>query len=259
MPDKKTSRPIKEEETAPRQLSLLELAESARLAELKAEDKFIRELSNICRAPVEVTFTRNRSSLVSIQAQASGLRKVRLQHGFRAADLRTMKSLASYISSPNKRSGKVIDEFIREKQDLFESMAKEGRRGGRLRVAGRYKKLDRLLRKVIKDYEFKVSGVKITWGRENSVSGNHSIKFGSYSHRSGTVTVHPALDSPDVPDYFVEYIIYHELLHAVFPPQENSGGRRSVHSSEFKRFEKKFSYYKEALNFEKWFVKNRLR
>jgi len=258
MPNKKTARPIKDD-AVPRQLSLLDLAESACLSELKTEDAFIRELSGMCRSPLEVTFTRNRSSLISIQAKASGLRNVRLQHGFRAADCRTMKSLASYISSPNKRSGKVIDEFIREKQDLFETMAKEGHRSSKLRVAGRFKKLDSLLRKVIKDYEFKLRGVKITWGRESSVSGNHSIKFGSYSHRSGTVTIHPALDSPDVPDYFVEYIIYHELLHAIFPPQENTGSRRSVHSPEFKRFEKKFSYYNEALEFEKWFVKNRLR
>jgi hypothetical protein len=62
-----------------------------------------------------------------------------------------------------------------------------------------------------------------------------------------------------VPEFFVEYIVYHELLHALFPPVAAQGGRRDVHTAEFKRFEKKFPRYREAIEFEKLFVNTRLK
>ncbi|MFO8057176.1 MAG: hypothetical protein R6V10_07780 [bacterium] len=260
MPDKKTARaPQEAEESKPFQLSLIELAESSVQSELKPEDEFIEEFTALCQEPVEITLTRNRSSLISVHPTDSGLRKVRLQQAFRAADQRTIKALARYIHKPDKRTGRIIDEYIKNKQDLFESMARQTSRKPRIKNGGLFKKLDRMLKDVMKKYDLHVRGIKITWGRRSTVRGNHSIKFGSYSHHHRLITIHPALDSPEVPDYFVEYIIYHELLHAVFPPLPGSGNRRDIHSAQFKRYEKKFDNYEEALRFEQWFVKNRLQ
>ncbi len=260
MPNKKPARRSQAVagESPPFQLSLLELAESSRVSELMAEEDFVLELTGLCKDPVEVTFTSNRTNLISVRSKESGVRHVRLQHAFRAADQGTMKALARFIHNPDKRCRKVIDGFIRDRQGLFESMSRACRRSVRLKSTGRFKNLRHLLKKICKEYNLVLRNVKITWGQGKQVSGNHSIKFGSYSHETGIITIHPALDSPDVPDYFIEYIIYHELLHAIFPPLQGSNGRRSVHSTEFKRYEKKFELYNEALQFERWFVKNRL-
>ena len=53
------------------------------------------------------------------------------------------------------------------------------------------------------------------------------------------------IDSPSVPRYLVEYVVYHEMLHIKFPV-ERRGQRRIVHSREFRDAEKKFPQYEAA-------------
>ena len=57
--------------------------------------------------------------------------------------------------------------------------------------------------------------------------------------------VHPLLDDDRVPRFFVEYIVFHELLHAVVPA-EKSGGRRYDHSVTYRKLERSFPRYDEA-------------
>jgi predicted metal-dependent hydrolase len=57
------------------------------------------------------------------------------------------------------------------------------------------------------------------------------------------------MDSKRVPGYFIEYVVYHEMLHAAIGIQEREG-RRSIHSAEFKKREKLFKYYERAMAWE---------
>jgi predicted metal-dependent hydrolase len=64
------------------------------------------------------------------------------------------------------------------------------------------------------------------------------------------IRINPVLDIERVPPYFVEFIVYHEMLHA-FLGVKNKNGRRSVHSKEFRELEKRFSDYEKAMAWEK--------
>ena len=55
-----------------------------------------------------------------------------------------------------------------------------------------------------------------------------SIKLGSYSATERLIRVHPALDRPWVPRYFVSYIVYHEMLHHVIPSSQGTAGACST-------------------------------
>jgi len=57
------------------------------------------------------------------------------------------------------------------------------------------------------------------------------------------------LDNPRVPRYYIEYLIYHELLHLVVPPVTR-GGRRCFHHPAFRRLERQFPQYREAREFQ---------
>ena len=75
---------------------------------------------------------------------------------------------------------------------------------------------------------------------------------GKYHPTDHAVFINKRLDSPNVPAYIVEYILYHELLHIKHPIQIVNGRQRK-HTREFNRDEKKFPYYEQA---EKWLKYN---
>jgi hypothetical protein len=81
---------------------------------------------------------------------------------------------------------------------------------------------------------------RLGWSRHNS----HRI-LGHYDSGHGAIIISRKLDSPAIPRYLVEYIVYHEMLHIRFPVERN-GHRRVVHSREFREAEKKFPQYESA-------------
>jgi hypothetical protein len=84
---------------------------------------------------------------------------------------------------------------------------------------------------------------RIGWGLRRSWS-----RLGHFDPAHQTITLSPVLDSPRVPLFVVSYIIYHEMLHAVF---ENAGspGRRRYHTREFQQAERSFPDFSRAKNF----------
>jgi hypothetical protein len=69
--------------------------------------------------------------------------------------------------------------------------------------------------------------------------------LGGYDPAHGAITISRTLDSPKVPLFVVEYLVFHEMLHSRFPVQRR-GQRRVVHSPEFRRAEMQFPHYRKA-------------
>jgi hypothetical protein len=51
----------------------------------------------------------------------------------------------------------------------------------------------------------------------------------------------------------MEYVVYHEMLHAVIPDEYDDHGRRRVHTERFLAAEQKFPHYRKA---RKWEAEN---
>lgn len=248
-------------EEEPKQLSLLDMAQPLLPASLRDPDEFAAELAGLVGSPVRIILTPNRASLISVREDRDGIRTARIQQAFRAADRETMKALARFLMKPDKRCRARIDGFLRLNQDLIEIVARDGAPARRAVTRGHNRDLKVVLRKVMRERGLRLPGVTISWSNRGARKRGRrrTIKFGSYCHKTRVIKIHPALDSADVPDYFVEYIVYHELLHALFPPSAGPDGRRDVHTREFKRFEKKFPRYQDAIAFERLFVNTRLK
>jgi hypothetical protein len=69
--------------------------------------------------------------------------------------------------------------------------------------------------------------------------------LGHYDSAHRTISISRWLDSAGLPKYLVEYVVFHEMLHARFPVTRH-GHRRVVHSAAFREAEKKFPKYQEA-------------
>jgi hypothetical protein len=76
--------------------------------------------------------------------------------------------------------------------------------------------------------------------------------LGHHDATHDTIVVSKSLDARDVPQFVVEYIVFHEMLH-IHHPTVHHNGRRYNHTPVFRRDEEKFAYFEEA---EKWIERN---
>jgi hypothetical protein len=72
--------------------------------------------------------------------------------------------------------------------------------------------------------------------------------LGHYDPAHNAIVISRMFDHFAVPRYAVEYIVYHEMLHLKHPVKVR-GGRRCVHSAEFRAEEKLFPQLAEAKRF----------
>jgi hypothetical protein len=84
---------------------------------------------------------------------------------------------------------------------------------------------------------------RIGWGIRRSRN-----RLGHYDPVHHTITLSPVLDSREVPEFVVQYIVYHEMLHAVFEDGASSGVRK-YHPPEYRRAEKAYPDYARAKRF----------
>lgn len=94
--------------------------------------------------------------------------------------------------------------------------------------------------------------LKITWFGNQSRPATSRRILGLYLFQEKVIKIHRLLDHPDFPPYFISYVVYHEMLHNVFPPlKKKRKQRRRIHHADFKEHEKKFAEYAEAKQWEK--------
>lgn len=191
--------------------------------------------------PVELIWHENTSFYLKVEKRKKNL-VVKLHRLFEKAPSPVLEAVVQFVLKKDPKAKKVLKEmvqlsFFEEKPSLISGTAKG-------RVYDLQEILDRL------KAPFSKVDVSIRWGKKSQIGKRH-ITFGSFSLVTRQIRIHPALDQEKIPSYFVEYIVYHELLHALFPPEMRENGRRSVHSKKFQEEEKKFIHFQKAKAFEK--------
>ena len=80
----------------------------------------------------------------------------------------------------------------------------------------------------------------LTWSKRRAkrILGHHDAVH-------NTITISKALDARDVPVWFVEYILYHEMLH-IKHPAKFINGRRYYHTPAFRSEEQRFPRYQAS-------------
>src|ERR1043166_1745220 len=96
----------------------------------------------------------------------------------------------------------------------------------------------------------RLRGYKVMRGRKRKRRPKEYFVFGTIQEEDRVIRINPALDQPFVPLWFLKYILYHEMLHAVVPDETLSRNRRRVHTEEFNRREREFPDYRRARRWE---------
>jgi hypothetical protein len=217
-----------------------------------------RRLELAFGGPVQLGVTDNRRRMVT-QTRSRGRLRVRLHMMFLGAEERVKSALVAYVVHADREASQIVGEFIEQNLHRIRASRKAP---GPLRSAGQVHDLEAILHDVNQRYfAGTVSDVLITWGRKSKPRLGYqrtSIKLGSFSATERLIRVHPVLDQRWVPRYFVQYIVYHELLHHLVP-ETRVAGRTLVHPPEFQRRERDFQQYSRALAWEQKHIDRLLR
>jgi hypothetical protein len=195
-----------------------------------------RTLSRYTGRSVRCTFTHNRSTMISYRERPGGALVVRLHHMFLDAPDPVHAALAVFLTGGDKRAAAVIDGFIRARQ--VEAPPREVR----CVPQGRFHDLRALFDRLNAAYFHGACVARITWGSAGSRRYRRSIQLGCYVRSESLIRLHPCLDQAFVPEFYVAWIVFHEMLHEVFGV-ERHGSRHSVHPPEFVAIEQTYPDY----------------
>jgi len=136
---------------------------------------------------------------------------------------------------------------------MLEAFFKKRKKRIILRPTGSVYNLQEMCDTLNREYFDAKLDLRISWFGRGEVIPKTRITFGSYNHQLKLIKINRLLDKQDVPEYFVRYIVYHEMLHNLLPPMRRKKGRHHIHHRAFKQREKKFPHYMEAKAFvKKW-------
>ncbi len=192
--------------------------------------------------------TENRHTIISVQ-RGRDFYRVRVHRMFAGAEPRLVRALARYVVHNDARASAQLSEFIQGNQHLIRKLPPRTRQPV-LRTRGEVHDLAAIFDRLNRRYFEGKHEARITWGPLRKRRNQRSIKVGSYSLEDRLIRVHPTLDQEMVPGYFLEWIVFHEMLHGKHAIRD-VGGRRCFHPPEFSREERLFPGYGRARLWEK--------
>ena len=198
--------------------------------------------------------TDNTYTMISFQ-RGFRIWRVRLHHMFLEAEREVVEQLAAYLRGDGRGASARLDRYIQSNRFRIRRVALHRRQQKlALPTDGRSHDLKLLFETACRDYENvlgdEIEGVAIGWSPVPRVTlPRRSIKLGSYSADTQVIRIHPALDQPEVPERFIRWIIFHELLHHRFR-QDLRARSGCVHTEEFRRLERSFPGWRVALRWE---------
>jgi hypothetical protein len=199
------------------------------------------------KKPLKLTLTENRSVLLSFRRRA-GLIELRLHQMFLHAPVAVVRALARGLKRTNRSGDGAVRRFMNE--NLYR-VRRVSRAVPEVVTAGRVHDLQRIFERLNARYFGNGLKVPLTWGRGSGRARRGGLTFGSYDPVLGLIRIHPVLDRREVPLYFLESVVYHEMLHHQLGGVPDSAGRTVYHSRAFREAEARYPGHRDALAWEK--------
>jgi hypothetical protein len=194
---------------------------------------------------LSLIITDNSTNMLSIKEE-DGIIIIRLHRMFLCAESSILDEIADYIVR-NRKKTPLIRKFLNRHAHLLK---KGPPRNIKVVTLGNHHDLKDIYDSINREYFGGKVSTSITWGSKGRGRTVAKRTLGSYSYHSNTIRINPSLDSKHIPRYYMEFLVYHEMLHADIGIRKENG-RRVLHSGEFKRREKLFRHYKRAVEWEK--------
>jgi hypothetical protein len=208
------------------------------------------ELQSKSRKKLDLKINDNRSTMLSVAWEADRT-KVSLHRMFLEAPRNIMEELATYINGKQKVIAPSIKAYIEETLNKIDcSYLLDPKK---LTTQGNIYNLKEIYDDINKKYFNNSLKLHITWFGKYGRKNRSRVTFGLFHHHLKLIKIHRLLDCPTVPKYVIHYVVFHEMLHYLYPAVVDKKGVHHIHSKEFKREEAKYQQYALA---HKWIVDN---
>lgn len=221
--------------------------------ELHRQDLERRIAAELPAGRLALAVTDNRYTMISVKRE-KGLYRLRLHHMFLDAAPEVVEALGRYVGENDRDASTVLGRFIDVHQHLIRRARRRRPPAITLETLGEVHDLQSIYDRLNQRYFGGLIDARITWGQRTPPGARrrrrNSIKMGSYSVEDRLIRIHPSLDRAFVPGFFVDWIVYHEMLH-----QKHDipvvGGRRQFHTPEFLVEEAAFEQFERARRWER--------
>ena len=221
------------------------------------------KLQRLCRSVLQASFPAFRNTDIEAEfypyvGLTHTLRRkknkwvLRISDHCQRAPVQVIEAIIRILASRvmrRKPPQKVVETYGQFRKDPEIENAVRSRRAlkGRKHFSGKPGKFHSL-RKIYSElndryFNNQIEVNRIGWGLRKGRG-----RLGHYDPVHNTITLSPLLDAQDVPPYVVKYIVYHEMLHALFEGAPADGARKH-HPGEFRHAEKAYPEYTKAKKF----------
>ena len=187
--------------------------------------------------PVTFTLTRNRVSMLSVRFDFLGKPRIRLNQAFLSAPDAVIVALGHYLQTKSRASWKRVCEFVSSREPDPTTV-----RPVVVRAGGRVYDLA-VIRDRINSLHFSGSlECRIGWakpGQRHRHARTRTLRYGTYNKALNLIRINPVLDDERVPAEFMDYIVFHEMLHAAVP-SERGGTRWNHHHTSYRKLESQY-------------------
>lgn len=205
--------------------------------------KFQQEIEARSGRKLKLRINDNRATMLSVRWEPDHTH-VSMHRMFLNAPENVMEDLACYIRKKMRKPSSSVKAFIEE--GIRELDYRHTLKPHQALTQGAVYNLKRLYNQVNEEYFKGGVNLNITWFGKLSTQRRNKVTFGLYSEPMKLIKIHRLLDNISVPDYVVKFVIYHEMLHHVYPAYVDKKGRLRAHDSEFKRREEEYQHFRLA-------------
>lgn len=205
--------------------------------------------------PVQVTFYPYVSTKSTIRVR-DGKLLVRLSDHMEHAGPRVQEGvLAVLLGKLHGRVPASLKHHVATYQNWLNGPAAEQTRrdsrrergGKRINPIGTHRSLLESYLRVTMEMDLILEAPKLSWSERPT-----RRRFGHHDPDHDCIVISQTLDDPKVPEFVLDYVVYHELLHIVHPPKIGSTGKRNIHHKAFREAEAKFPRQRDA---EEWLTR----
>ena len=198
--------------------------------------------------PVRVQFTDNRTVLLSVRRLEGGL-ILRAHRCFESAPREVVDAVIRlYLTrSPKTERRRLAHRVTVWHQSVAAPPESVG--AGRINP-GQHHDLRATLERVNRDHFDGRLDLDITFGLRPS-----RRQLGHHERRApkSLIVLNPILDHPWITAWYLDFLVFHEMLHEVLPPVPTAK-RLLVHPPEFRRRERLHPDYERSQPYEKWIM-----
>ncbi len=222
-----------------RQLNLFDARRAPRAANVSSARELADTLSDLLAERVRLTVHDNRSTMVSFRRNPDEIH-YRVHHMFLEAPNEVVTALAAFAgprrgaAARRREAGTRIDAFVKRNRARIAMP-----RADRLLARGRVHDLQEIYDRLNGEQFGGEIEARIGWGPARPGKRRRTVKTGVYVQDARIIRIHPTLDRPQVPEFYVAAVVFHEMLHQAVPAREVNG-RRIVHGAEFRRRERAY-------------------